>query len=214
MKTPLLTLAGIATLALVSCENPADKSSAAKTSDAKDVPAGDASGSKWVFAQDSKIEFVGSKVTGSHNGGFKTFSGHFHVDGDTLADSGHRIEIDMNSTWSDNDKLTAHLKAPDFFNVEEFPTSTFVATGLRKSAEGEKGTHQLTGNFTLHGVEKSIEFPVTVSQSEGKLEIDADFFINRFDYGIRYEGMKDDLIRQEVVIKLDLTAVPAENPAS
>ena len=85
------------------------------------------------------------------------------------------------SIWSDADKLTAHLKAPDFFNVEQFPTSTFVATGLRKSEEGEKGTHQLTGNFTLHGVEKSIEFPVTVTQSDDKVDINADFFINRFD---------------------------------
>lgn len=214
MNTPLLTLAGLATLALVSCENPADQSSAAKTSDAKDLPTGDVSGAKWMFADESKIEFVGSKVTGSHEGGFESFTGHFHLDGDQLAESGHRIEIDMNSTWSDNEKLTAHLKAPDFFNVEKFPTSTFVATDLRESKEGEKGTHQLTGNFTLHGVEKSIEFPVTVKESANRIEIDADFFINRFDYDIKYEGMKDDLIRKEVVIKLDLTAVPAEEPAS
>ena len=46
-------------------------------------------------------------------------------------------------------------------------------------------------------------------QSEDKVEINADFFINRFDYDIKYEGMKDDLIRKEVVIKLDLTAIPA-----
>lgn len=214
MKASLLALAGLSTLALVSCENPADQSTAAKTSAAKDVPTGDASGSKWVFTDDSKIEFVGSKVTGSHDGGFKSFTGHFHLDGDTLAGSGHRIEIDMNSTWSDNDKLTEHLKAPDFFHVEKFPTSTFVATDLRESKSGEKGTHQLTGNFTLHGVEKSIEFPVTVQQSAEQVEIDADFFINRFDYDIKYKGMKDDLIRKEVVIKLDLTAVPAEEPAS
>ena len=209
MKTLITSIAGAATIALVSCENPADNSSAAKTGDAKDVPSGSASGSKWVFTEDSKIDFVGSKVTGSHDGGFKSFSGHFHIDGDSLAESGHQIEIDMNSTWSDNDKLTEHLKAPDFFNVEKFPTSSFTATGLRESKEGEDGTHQLTGNFKLHGIEKSIEFPVTVVQSDNKVEIDADFFINRFDYDIKYAGMKDDLIRKEVVIKLDLTAIPA-----
>ena len=209
MKTLITSIAGAATIALVSCENPADNSSAAKTGAAKDVPTGNVTGSKWVFTEDSKIDFVGSKVTGSHDGGFKSFSGHFHIDGDSLAESGHQIEIDMNSTWSDNDKLTEHLKAPDFFNVEKFPTSSFTATGLRESKEGEDGTHQLTGNFKLHGIEKSIEFPVTVVQSDNKVEIDADFFINRFDYDIKYEGMKDDLIRKEVVVKLDLTAVPA-----
>ena len=122
-------------------------------------------------------------------------------------------EIDMNSTWSDNDKLTEHLKAPDFFNVETFPTSTFTATHLKaiEPKEDQEGgpTHLLTGNFKLHGVKKSIEFPVSVKESEKQIEIDADFFINRFDYDIKYAGMKDDLIRKEVVIKLDLTAVPA-----
>lgn len=214
MKTLITSLAGIATIALISCENPADNSTAAKTSDARAVPAGAVAGSKWVFTEDSNIAFIGSKLTGSHDGGFESFTGHFHLEGDTLAQSGHHIEIDMNSTWSDNEKLTEHLKAPDFFNVEKFPTSTFVATGLRESTADEKGTHQLTGNFTLHGVEKSIEFPVTVEKSADKLKIDADFYINRFDFGIRYEGMKDDLIKKEVVIKLNLTAVPAGDSAS
>lgn len=213
MKATLFALVGLSTLTLISCENPADNSTAAKTSDARAVPAGTVTGNKWVFTEDSRIEFIGSKLTGSHDGGFRKFDGHFHLDGDSLAPSGHLIEIDMNSTWSDDDKLTEHLKAPDFFNVAKFPTSTFVATGLRESTAGEKGTHQLTGNFTLHGVEKSIEFPVTVGQSADQLKIEADFYLNRFDFGIRYEGMKDDLIKKEVVIKLNLTAVPAGDSA-
>jgi len=214
MKTTAFALAGLASLALVSCENPADKSTAAKTSEAKAVPAGQVSGSKWVFTPDSKIGFTGSKVTGSHQGGFTTFSGHFHLDGETLAESGHQIDIDMNSTWTDDEKLTGHLKSEDFFNVEKFPTATFVATGLRESKADEKGTHQLTGNFRLHGVEKSIEFPVTVSKSEERLDIEANFFINRFDFEIRYPGMKDDLIKKEVVIDLKLQAIPATGSAS
>ncbi len=214
MKNILLTLTGLATFALVSCDNPADKSSAAKTSDAKSVSTDDAGGIKWVFTDESTVEFVGSKVTGSHEGGFKEFSGYFHMSDGALAESGHKVIIDMESTWSDNEKLTGHLKSPDFFDVEKFPTSTFTATGLRESTSDEKGTHQLTGNFDLHGVEKSIEFPVTVEISADQVNINADFFINRFDYGIEYPGMTDDLIRKEVVIKLDLTAKPAENPAS
>lgn len=214
MKSILMTLTGLATFALVSCENPADSSSAAKTGDAKSVTNGDTTGTKWVFTPESKVEFVGSKVTGSHEGGFKEFTGYFHMDDGTLAESGHKVEIDMNSTWSDDEKLTGHLKSADFFDVEKFPTSTFTATGLRESTGDEKGTHQLTGNFNLHGVEKSIEFPVTVDMSDDKVSIKADFFIDRFDYDIKYPGMQDDLIRKEVVIKLDLTAKPAENSAS
>lgn len=211
MKTTLLALTGITTLALVSCENPADKSTAAKTGEAKEVPTGDTSGSKWVFTPDSTITFVGSKVTGSHEGGFKEFKGFFHLDGDKLAESGHEVVIDMSTTFSDAEKLTGHLKSPDFFDVEKYPESTFVATGLRPSEANEKGTHQLSGNLNLHGVEKSIEFPVSVLKSENEVKLTADFFINRFDFGIKYPGKQDDLIREEVVIKFDLKATPEVN---
>lgn len=209
MKSTIITLTGLTTLALVSCENPADSSNKATTSEAKEVASKPSSGTKWSFTDDSKITFVGSKVTGSHDGGFRKFSGHFFVDNDTLAPNGHEVTIDMSSTYSDDEKLTGHLKSADFFEVETYPTTTFIATDLKQQAGANDTTHVLTGNLNLHGVEKSIEIPVTVAQSEEQIDIDADFFINRFDFNIVYPGKTDNLIREEVVIRFDLTAKPA-----
>jgi len=210
MKKTILTLAGATTLLLVSCENPADSSTAATVSEAKEVSTATASGQKWSFTEDSTITFVGSKVTGSHEGGFKEFSGHFFVDGDTLAASGHEVVIDMTSTYSDKEKLTGHLKSADFFNVEAIPTSTFTVTAIEAKTGAKGETHLLTGNFDLHGVTKSIDIPVTVAQSADAINLKADFFINRVDFGIKYPGKKDDLIREEVVIRFDLNAKPVE----
>ena len=211
MKTTLFTLAGATTLLLVSCENPADKSTEASISEAKEVPAASATGQKWSFTKDSTISFVGSKVTGSHDGGFKEFSGYFYVDGDTLSASGHEVVIDMTSTFSDDEKLTGHLKSADFFNVEAIPTSTFTVTAIvaKSGAKGE--THLLTGNFNFHGVTKSIDIPVSVSQSADGINLKADFFINRFDFDVKYPGKQDDFIREEVVIRFDLNAKPSNN---
>jgi polyisoprenoid-binding protein YceI len=209
MKNTILALTGATTLVLVSCENPADKSTAAQVSEAKEVAAGEATGQKWIFTDNSKISFVGSKVTGSHEGGFEKFSGHFFVDGESLSASGHKVVIDMNSTWSDAEKLTGHLKAPDFFDVAQFPESTFVVTGIEEKTGAKGETHLLTGNFTFHGVTKSIDIPVTVSKSEETINVKADFFINRFDFNVKYPGKTDDLIREEVVIRFDLHAKPA-----
>jgi len=208
MKKTILTLAGATTLLLVSCENPADSSTAATVSEAKEVSTATASGQKWSFTEDSTITFVGSKVTGSHEGGFKKFSGHFFVDGDTLAASGHEVVIDMTSTYSDAEKLTGHLKSADFFNVEAIPTSTFTVTGLEAKTGAKGETHLLTGNFDFHGVTKSIDIPVTVAQSADTINLKADFFINRFDFNLKYPGKQDDLIREEVVIRFDLNAKP------
>ena len=165
-----------------------------------------ATGNSLVLSPEaSKIDFVGSKVTGSHNGGFKAFTGTVDLTEDGKGVRAMAADIDMASTWSDNEKLTGHLKAPDFFDVAKFPKTTFVSTEITPG--GEKGaTHTVTGNFTLHGVTKSIKFPAKVAVSDGSAKVDSEFFINRKDFGIVYPGKTDDLIRDEVVIKLALDA--------
>jgi len=63
---------------------------------------------------------VGSKVTGKHDGGFKSFSGVWGLMPEKVEASVLSAEIDMNSIWADNDKLTGHLKSKDFFDVASF----------------------------------------------------------------------------------------------
>jgi len=198
-----IALTGLAAAALVSCENPADNTADATVKDAVAPSASASTGTKYVFAEDSSIAFVGSKVTGSHEGGFKEFTGHFLVEDGEV--SGGEIVIDMNSTWSDADKLTEHLKNDDFFHVSEHPESTFVVTGVEKTGED---AYTVSGNLKLRGVEKNISFPATASRDGESLSIHADFDIKRQDWNIVYSGKADDLIRDEVVIKLRLTAAP------
>ena len=70
--------------------------------------------------------------------------------------------------------------------------------------------YEVTGNLELHGVTKSITFPATIVVEDGRITAEAEFFIRRTDFGILYPGKPDDLIRDEVVIRLDLIALPAE----
>jgi len=202
-----LSLAGAVFLTGCS-ENPADKSTAAQVSEPGKpaaVAKPDAAAKKFVFTEDSTIGFVGSKITGKHEGGFKKFTGSFLVAGDVISGAGHKVVIDMNSTWSDSDRLTSHLKNADFFDVEKFPESSFEVTAVEKGADGKT---RLTGNLTLHGVTKQISFPADFGVQGGLATLKAEFFIKRNDFGIVYKGKADDLIRDEVVIKLDLKAAP------
>lgn len=208
----------ILAMAAAGCGNPATDSTEAQvaapvavdtpaeTTPAVAKPAGEAAAAGTpIDAQASKIEFVGSKVTGSHTGGFKDFSGTVVLSPDEKEVQSIRAEILMDSTYSDNEKLTGHLKAPDFFDVAKFPKAVFESTEIKPG--GEKGaTHTVTGNLTLHGVTKSITFPATIRTDSGGAEIDSDFFIHRKDFGIEYAGMANDLIRDEVVIKLAVKA--------
>lgn len=198
-----------AALILAGCaKNPADDKPAAEVKEpstnavAKTAPQPGAR--TYTIAQDSTIGFVGSKVTGRHNGGFKKFSGQFALADGALSGSGHKVVIEMDSTWADNEKLTGHLKTPDFFNVSAFPQATFELTSSEK-IEGSKV--KLTGTLTLHGVTKQISFPAELSVQGDQATLKAEFFIKRFDFDIKFPGKANDLIRDEVVIKLDIKAV-------
>ncbi len=162
-----------------------------------------------ISSETSKIEFVGSKVTGHHNGGFKAFEGTWNLVPAKPESSKLSAEVAMDSLWTDTEKLTGHLKSPDFFDVAKFPKSTFESTEIKagsSDAKAKDATHTVTGNLTLHGVTRSIQFPARIAVSPDSASLDSEFFIKRKDFGIVYPGMPNDLIRDEVVLKLAIRA--------
>ena len=185
-------------LLIAGCANPADKTEDAKVAEAVDTVRSVVNAKMYTISGDSSISFVGSKVTGSHDGGFKDFSGTIAVANGMIAPSS-QIKIQMESLWSDSNRLTGHLKNSDFFDVPNFPTAEFVVTSLSENGE-------LTGNLTIRGVTNNITFPAKIDVSDSSVALKAEFDIKRFDWGIAYKGKVDDLIRDKVVIKLDVTA--------
>lgn len=186
---------------VVACANPATEKPKAVTSEAAPVAANSASGERYVITPDnSRIEFVGSKVTGSHNGAIEKFEGAIDYSGQPEMS---RVAITMNldSITTDTPKLTDHLKTADFFDVAKYPQATFQSTEIK--AGGEEGaTHTVTGNLQLHGVTKSITFPANISAGADGVTVDSSFSLNRKDFGINYAGAADNLIRDEVVLRL------------
>jgi polyisoprenoid-binding protein YceI len=203
-----LVLIGLAT----ACANPAENKPEAVVTEVEEARADEstAEGVRLEFSEDSTLRFVGSKVTGKHDGGFEGFEGAIVlVDGDPTA-SRVEVQIDTTSLWADNDRLTGHLKSADFFDVENFPTARFESTSITAAPNG----YEVTGNLELHGVTKQITFPATIDVQGDRVTVSAEFFIKRYDFGIEYPGKPDDLIRDEVVIRLDLTAVATGASAS
>ena len=88
----------------------------------------------------------------------------------------------------------------------KFPKASFVSTKIEEGA----GQFNVTGNLDLHGVKKSITFPANIQVTADAVSVDANFAINRKDFGIAYAGKADDLIRDEVVMKLALKVPKAK----
>jgi len=198
-----LTITSIAIMA-AGCSNPADEMTKANVEKAKSTSDNSGvQGKKYTIAEGSTIGFVGSKVTGSHDGGFKEFSGEIKVaDGKIVGEP--TIVIDMDSTWTDSDRLTRHLKTSDFFDVPSHPTSTFTVTAV----DGTGETANVTGNLDLHGVTKSISFPAKIAVNDMEVTLQAEFAFNRRDFNINYDGKANDLIRDNVGITLNIVAKP------
>jgi polyisoprenoid-binding protein YceI len=192
---------------LSACSDPAADKSRAITGEATKTasPAAAAQGTRYLItSQNSKIEFVGSKVTGNHNGSFQDFSGQINYSGN-VETSHVNITIKTDSLTTDTADLTKHLKTADFFDVAKYPEATFVSTSIK--AGGANGaSHTVTGNLTLHGATKSVSFPATIAVTPDVASVDANFSINRKDFGINYAGAANNLIRDDVVLKLTIRA--------
>jgi len=199
----LTVLLAVMTLASFGCADPAKDKPAAAVEEVQAVPEATPGAASYSIDPKSTIGFIGSKITGSHMGGFNEYSGTILV-GDSPEHSSVEVEIDTDSLWSDDERLTGHLKSEDFFDTAAHPTASFRSTSI--VADGEMYT--LTGNLDLHGVVKSISFPAKIELSAEQATATAEFSIKRFDFNIEYKGKADDLIRDDVVIRLELVATP------
>jgi len=189
------------------CANPAANKPKAAIGNAQPESNSGTSGATATLVispENSKVEFVASKVTRSHHGSFKQFSGKIELVPNNIPDSRVTIDIDTGSVETDEPQLTGHLKTADFFDVAKYPKATFISTKIEPAGSGGSN-YTVTGNLELHGVKKSITFPATIQVTADTASLDAEFAINRKDFAIVYAGKADDLIRDEVVIKLSLS---------
>jgi polyisoprenoid-binding protein YceI len=152
-----------------------------------------------LTGKNTKIEFVGSKAEGKHDGGFKTVTGSATASGKDASTLKVSLDIDTTSLWADNPKLTAHLKSPDFFGVKKHPKAKFVTTKVVKGAKG----YTITGELTLLGKTKSITCPADITLGDDKLTIKSTFKIDRTDFGMTYGKGK---VYDEVTIKVSVNA--------
>ena len=103
----------------------------------------------------SSISFMISHVGISNiHGRFNDFSGTITIDKDDPSKSSFALTIPIESIDTNNVKRDEHLRAPDYFNVKQFPTMSFQSTKVK----AVEGGYEVTGDLTLHGVTKPVSF--------------------------------------------------------
>ncbi len=120
-------------------------------------------------------------------GKFTKFSGTVEYDPRNVEASKFDLTVEAASIDTANEARDNHLRKPDFFNVEKYPTITFKSTKVVRDGD-DKDEIKVTGDLTLLGVTKSvtIEFKVKGPADKGQYGFTGDIDIKRSDFGMNY----------------------------
>lgn len=170
-----------------------------------------------INTQNSTLEWVGTKVTGTHNGTILMESGTVRLKEDRLV--GGTFIIDMTSlvnldieTEEWNQKLVGHLKSEDFFSVVSHPTATFEITKaqFRHSVKANEANYDISGILTIKGIAKEVGFSALIVQNKqgyiatGKIELDRTRWDIRYRSSKFFENLGDKMIHDIFTIKFSL----------
>jgi len=150
-----------------------------------------AQSTKWEFdAVHSSVNFsIEHMVISEVAGQFTKFEGNVFSDKNDFTDAKINFVISANSISTDNEMRDNHLRGSDFLDAEKFPLITFKSTSFKKIKDKN---YKLTGEFTMHGVTKTIELDVIYggTVSDPYKNIKAGFKItgtlDRKDYGLTW----------------------------
>jgi polyisoprenoid-binding protein YceI len=145
-------------------------------------------------------------------GRFRQFSGTVEADDQNPTAARVEVQIDAASIDTGDDKRDAHLRSPDFLNVEQYPYITFKSTKV----EQRDATHgQITGDLTIRDVTKpvvlEVEYAGMAKSPWGTISagFSAHTRINRKDWGLNWNvaletggWLVSDEIRVDIEVEL------------
>ena len=151
-----------------------------------------------LSGENTTVKFTGSKKEGKHEGEFKKLDGTLSLNASDVSKSKLTVTIDINSMTTDAEKLTGHLKSPDFFNAKKFPEAKFVSKSI--TGDKDKG-YTVTGDLTMLGKTHAVTFPAKTAVADGTTTVTAQFPIKRSEWGMNYSL---DKVNDEVQLALEV----------
>lgn len=171
-------------------------------------------GNKKYLAIDTKESIVtwkGSNAFGTHEGYVSISKGELMIEKGKLR--GGAVEVNTRTIEDENQEsnsgLIKHLKDPDFFDVQRFPTAVISIT---KAEEGDSGEIKITADLTIKSITNPVGFPVKmeindgVVKATGKLVIDRTLWDVRYGSGKFFDNLKDKAISDSIEFNVRIIA--------
>ena len=169
----------------------------------------------WIDSSTSKIEWIGNKVSGSHNGQVKIKSGYILKKDTTFV--GGEIIVDMTSISVDdiehpkwNLSLVEHLKNEDFFDIEKFPTAILKINSSKKHLINDKinSNVEISGDLTIKNITNKVliqsHIDFTKNTSKGQLIIDRTKWDIKYGSSSFFEDLGDRAIYNDFILDFNL----------
>jgi polyisoprenoid-binding protein YceI len=146
-------------------------------------------------------------------GQFTDYTAEVTLDAENVANSSARVEIKAASIDTGNTDRDAHLRNNDFFEVDSYPTITFVSTSAEQKGEDD---FVLYGDLTIKGVTKpvTVEFEKTGEAQDPwgnfRVGFEGKAKINRKDWGVNFNAVLEAgglLVSEKVTLEFDISAV-------
>ena len=147
-------------------------------------------------------------------GHFSEFEGTLEAAEDPTRSQAHGW-VNVASIDTGNPDRDAHLRSPDFFDVERYPRATFASTRIEHI---DGGRYVVTGDLTIKGVTREVTADVTVQGAaedpwgQERVGIEIRGAINRTEFGLTWQKRLESgglLVGEEVKLLLDVSAVKA-----
>ena len=171
-------------------------------------------GTYAVDPSHSRIGFVArhamvTKVRGS----FNEFEGTGYFDAENPANSSLQLTIQAASIDTRNADRDGHLKSNDFFDMETYPTITFVSTAVEAVNDTN---YRVTGDLTIKDITKpvTIDFEYTGTAvdpyNNTRIGLEGTTTINRKDWGVSWNAALEAggvLVGEKVVLEFEVSAI-------
>lgn len=162
-----------------------------------------------IVAAQSKIEWVGKKVTGSHDGIIDVKAGEVILKNGKL--SGGNFIVDTRSIKvldiadpTLNAQMAGHLASDDFFSSQKFPEATLEIISVKGN--------DVDANLTIKGITNLVRFEVVIQTNDTHLTASAKLLVDRTKYEMKFrsgnffENLGDTLIYNDFELSVAITA--------
>lgn len=173
-----------------------------------------------IDASHSEVSFkVRHLMISNVRGNFTKFNASVTTEDDAFETAKITFEAEAASVTTHSEQRDAHIKSPDFFDIEKYPTLKFVSTRMEKTGENAYALH---GDLTINATTKPVQFTVAMQglgkdpwgQTKAGFEVSGK--INRTDFGLVWNAPLETgglLVSEEVSLHADVQFVKAV-PAS